>query len=63
MRKGEDEPALAQDVATLRTLIDRFLDDGVHSTDPALVAASLVLRDKLAALQRNASDRGSTTLD
>jgi hypothetical protein len=62
MGQGHDRAALARDVATLRTLIDGFLDDGVPPTDPALVASSLVLRDKLAELQQQASDRGSTAL-
>ena len=51
MGRRDDEAALARDVATLRALVDRLLDDGVHPADPVLIASSLVLRDKLADLQ------------
>ena len=52
----DDEAALARDVAMLRALVDRLLDDGVHPADPVLIASSLVLRDKLADLAGKASD-------
>ena len=52
----DDEAAVARDVATLRALVDRLLDDGVHPTDAVLIASSSLLRDKLAVLQGGPSD-------
>jgi hypothetical protein len=48
MRRGVDESQLAYDITTLRTLIDSFLDEEVAPDHPALVAATLVLNEKLA---------------
>ena len=49
--------ALARDVATLRRLVDRLLDDGALPTDPVLIATSLLLRDKVADLGKAADPR------
>jgi hypothetical protein len=51
MARVDDRAGLARDIATLRALIDRFLDEGTSPDDPALVAASLVLKAKVADLQ------------
>ena len=53
----DDEATLARDVATLRSLIDRLLDDGAQPTDPVLIATSLLLRDKVADLGKAADQR------
>jgi hypothetical protein len=52
MGTGDDEAALAGDIETLRALVDKLLDEGTRPSDPALVASSLVLSDKLAQLQQ-----------
>ena len=49
--------ALARDVATLRSLVDRLLDDGAQPTDPVLIATSLLLHDKVADLGKAADQR------
>jgi hypothetical protein len=38
---------LAQDIATLRGLIDQLLDDHIPPEDPALLAATELLNEKL----------------
>lgn len=56
MARVDHEVVLAHDVTVLRELIDRLLDAGRGAEDPVLLAATDVLRDKLAELGRSASD-------
>jgi hypothetical protein len=52
MARLDEEVVLAHDIAALRELIDRLLDQGRQPEDVVLVAASLVLNEKLAELDR-----------
>ncbi len=51
MARVEREMELTREVAVLRTLIDRLLDEGRQPGDPILVACSLVLSGRLAELR------------
>ena len=59
MARLEEELALARDITTLRGLIDRFLDDGLPPDDLVLVAATMLLNEKLGSLQASTLDHGS----
>ena len=52
MARLDEGVVLAHDIAALRELIDRLLDQGRQPDDVVLVAASLVLKEKLAELDR-----------
>ena len=58
MARLEEERALARDITTLRGLIDRLLDDGLPPDDLALVAATMLLNEKLETLQAFTLDGG-----
>jgi len=51
MGSGGEKGELTHDIATLRALINKLLDEGTPPNDPALVAASLVLSAKRATLE------------
>jgi len=59
MGRLHEEMALAHEIKTLRGLIDRLRDGGVPPDDPAFVAATLLLNEKLESLQASTLDQGS----
>ena len=56
MARLDEEVALAHDITTLRGLIDRLRDDGLPPDDLGLVAATMLLDEKLEALQVSTLD-------
>ncbi len=58
MARLDEEVALARDITTLRGLIDRLLDGGFPPDDPGLVAATMLLNEKLETLQASTLDEG-----
>lgn len=58
MARLEEEKALADDITTLRGLIDRLLDSALPPDDLALVAATMLLNEKLETLQASTLDEG-----
>ncbi len=59
MARLEEEVALARDITTLRGLIDCLLDNGLPPDDLGLVAATMLLNEKLENLQAFTLDQGS----
>ncbi len=58
MARLDEEVALARDITTLRGLIDRLLDGGLPPDDLGLVAATMLLNEKLETLQASTLDEG-----
>ncbi len=58
MARLDEEVALAHDITTLRGLIDRLRDDGLPPDDLGLVAATMLLKEKLETLQASTLDEG-----
>lgn len=60
-----DEEVVLADIAVLRELVDRLLDDGRPHDDLGLVAASMLLNEKVGHLQTRrlevGADAGSAT--
>jgi hypothetical protein len=59
MGRLHEEVALAHEIEMLRGLIDRLQDGGVPPDDPALVAATMLLNERLESPQASTLDQGS----
>ncbi len=59
MARLDEEVALAHDITMLRGLIDRLRDDGLPPDDLGLVAATMLLNEKLESLQASTLGHGS----
>ena len=59
MARLDEKVAVARDITTLRGLIDRFRDAGLPPDDLALVAATMLLNEKLESLRASTLDQGS----
>jgi hypothetical protein len=56
MARLDSQLTLAQDITTLRRLIDQLLDDELPRDDLALVAATKLLNEKLERLRASSPD-------
>ena len=56
MARLDSQSTLAQDITTLRGLIDQLLDDELPPGDLALVAATKLLNEKLERLRASSPD-------
>ncbi len=59
MARLDEEVALAHDITMLRGLIDRLRDDGLPPDDLGLVAATMLLDEKLETLKASTLGQGS----
>ena len=59
MARLDSQSTLAQNITTLRGLIDQLLDDNLPPDDVALVAATELLNEKLESLRASTPDPGS----